>query len=79
SGKHLEQKHVTLARFERKLDKNTTFQACDFHSDAFTKSAQRVKFLIKFVTSQTVETASKFTTDAVRIEEATASPRSVTL
>ncbi|GJZ29470.1 MAK10-like protein [Tanacetum coccineum] len=37
----LEEKHVTWARFEKKLDKNTTFQAWDFHFDAFTKSAQK--------------------------------------
>ncbi|GJV63342.1 hypothetical protein Tco_1474170, partial [Tanacetum coccineum] len=65
---HLEEKHLTWARFGKKLDKNTTHQACDFHSDAFTKSAQKVENLIKFVTSQTVETVVEFTTDAVRIE-----------
>ncbi|GKD41165.1 hypothetical protein Tco_1261372 [Tanacetum coccineum] len=37
--KHLEEKHVTWARFRKKLDKNATFQAGDFHPDAFTKSA----------------------------------------
>ncbi|GKF46702.1 hypothetical protein Tco_0136504, partial [Tanacetum coccineum] len=67
-GKHLEEKHVTWARFEKKLDKNTTFQAGDFHSDAFTKSAQKVKFLIKSVTSQFVEIALEIHHDAVRIE-----------
>ncbi|GJV82526.1 hypothetical protein Tco_1522424 [Tanacetum coccineum] len=65
--KHLEEKHVTWARFEKKLDKNTTLQACDFHSDAFTKSAQKVKFLIKSATSQTVETASDIYHDVVKI------------
>ncbi|GKB75279.1 hypothetical protein Tco_0942174, partial [Tanacetum coccineum] len=38
-GKHLEEKHVTKARFKKKLDKNATFQVSDFHSDGFTKSA----------------------------------------
>ncbi|GKB12698.1 hypothetical protein Tco_0846621, partial [Tanacetum coccineum] len=66
---HLEEKHVTWARFGKILDKNTTLQACDFHSDVFTKSAQKVKFLIKSATSQTVETASEIYPDAVRIEE----------
>ncbi|GKC36068.1 hypothetical protein Tco_1048452, partial [Tanacetum coccineum] len=50
-GKHLEEKHVTGARFGEKLDKNTTLKACDFHSDAFTKIAQKVKFLIKVMIS----------------------------
>ncbi|GJX32718.1 hypothetical protein Tco_0242573 [Tanacetum coccineum] len=50
-GRHLKEKHVTCARFRKKLDKNTTLQACDFHSGAFTKSAQKVKFLIKSATS----------------------------
>nr|GEV42990.1 hypothetical protein [Tanacetum cinerariifolium] len=68
-GKHLEEKHVTWARFGEKLDKNITFQAYDFHSDSFNKSAHKVKFLIKFMTSQTVETASEITLDAVMIEE----------
>ncbi|GJT05895.1 hypothetical protein Tco_0840357 [Tanacetum coccineum] len=67
--KHLEEKYMTWARFGKKLDKNTTIQAGDFHSDAFTKSAQQVKFIIKVVTSRVVETASRFTTDAVIIEE----------
>ncbi|GJS75131.1 MAK10-like protein [Tanacetum coccineum] len=66
-GKHSEDKHVTWARFGKKLDKNTTLQARDFHSDAFTKSAQKVGFLIKVVTSQIVETTSRFTNDVVRI------------
>ncbi|GJT32052.1 retrotransposon protein, putative, ty1-copia subclass [Tanacetum coccineum] len=44
-GKHLEEKHMTWARFVKKLDKNTTFQACDFHSDAFTKSAQKAQLV----------------------------------
>ncbi|GJV90179.1 hypothetical protein Tco_1537992 [Tanacetum coccineum] len=65
--KHLEEKHVTWARFRKKLDKNTTFQARDFHSDVFTKSAQKVKFLIKSVTSESVKTAYGFYLDAVRI------------
>ncbi|GJX68486.1 hypothetical protein Tco_0304213 [Tanacetum coccineum] len=69
SARHLEEKHMTWARFGKKLDKNTTFQACYFHSDAFTKSAQKVKFLIKVVTSQVVETASEITTDVVIVEE----------
>ncbi|GJW79767.1 hypothetical protein Tco_0143742 [Tanacetum coccineum] len=38
-GKHLEEKHVTWARFGKKLDKNTTFQAGDSHPDTFTKCA----------------------------------------
>ncbi|GKD33583.1 MAK10-like protein [Tanacetum coccineum] len=66
-GKHSEDKHVTWARFGKKLDKNTTLQARDFHSDAFTKSAQKVGFLIKVVTSQIVETTSRFTNDVIRI------------
>ncbi|GJS56779.1 hypothetical protein Tco_0651563 [Tanacetum coccineum] len=37
--KHLEEKHVTWARFRKKLHKNANFQAGDFHHDAFTKSA----------------------------------------
>nr|GEV10790.1 hypothetical protein [Tanacetum cinerariifolium] len=52
-----------------KLDKNTTFQDSGFHSDAFTKSSQKAKFLIKVLTSQVVETTLDFTPDAVRIEE----------
>nr|GEU71544.1 hypothetical protein [Tanacetum cinerariifolium] len=64
-GKHLEEKDVTWARFEKKLEKNITLQACDVHSDAFTKSAQKVGFLIKVLTSQVMETAS--TTDAVKM------------
>ncbi|GJW29976.1 retrovirus-related pol polyprotein from transposon TNT 1-94 [Tanacetum coccineum] len=36
---HLEEKHVTWARFEKKLDRNSTFQAGDSHPKAFTKSA----------------------------------------
>nr|GEU46413.1 hypothetical protein [Tanacetum cinerariifolium] len=63
------EKHVTWARFGKKLDKNATFQAPDFHSDAFIKSAQTVKFLIKFVTSQCVEMTSEFNPDAVISEE----------
>nr|GEU34675.1 putative reverse transcriptase, RNA-dependent DNA polymerase, Gag-polypeptide of LTR copia-type [Tanacetum cinerariifolium] len=39
SGKHLEEKHVTWARFEKKINKNTTFQTDDSHPDAFTKCA----------------------------------------
>nr|GEW29383.1 transmembrane protein [Tanacetum cinerariifolium] len=38
-GKHLEEKHVTWARFEEKMDTNATIQASDFHFVAFTKSA----------------------------------------
>ncbi|GKF85133.1 hypothetical protein Tco_0250031, partial [Tanacetum coccineum] len=68
-GKILEEKHVTWARFGKKVDKNATFQAPDFYSDAFIKSAQKVKYLIKFVTFQCVETASEFNPDAVRSEE----------
>ncbi|GJS62175.1 hypothetical protein Tco_0656959 [Tanacetum coccineum] len=45
------------------------FQAGDFHPDALTKSAQKVKFLIKSVTSQDVETTSKFPTNTVRIKQ----------
>nr|GEZ37786.1 hypothetical protein [Tanacetum cinerariifolium] len=52
-----------------KLDKNTTLQACDFHSDAFTKSALKVEFLIKVVTSHVMEKASEITPDTVRLEE----------
>nr|GEU76638.1 hypothetical protein [Tanacetum cinerariifolium] len=62
--KHLEEKRVTWARFGKKLDKDTTLQACDFHSDAFTKSAQKVGFLIKSVTSQIVKTALEIYPDA---------------
>ncbi|GJW05390.1 hypothetical protein Tco_1564246 [Tanacetum coccineum] len=36
---HLEEKHVTWARFRKKLDKNATFQDGDSHPDAFIKSA----------------------------------------
>ncbi|GKG00238.1 hypothetical protein Tco_0301928, partial [Tanacetum coccineum] len=68
--KHLEEKHVTWARFKKKLDKNTTFQACDFHSDAFTKSAQKVKFLINSVTSQCVETVSQKHSNAFTYSDA---------
>ncbi|GJY37603.1 hypothetical protein Tco_0423967 [Tanacetum coccineum] len=68
-GKHLEEKHVTWARFGKKLDKNTTFQACDFHPNAFTKSAKKVKFLINSVTFHVVETASEIHLDAIRIKE----------
>ncbi|GJU69886.1 hypothetical protein Tco_1256145 [Tanacetum coccineum] len=68
-GKNFEEKHVTCARFEKKLDKNTNFQACDFHSDAFTKSAQKVKFLIKSVASQIVETVSEFYLDAIDLNK----------
>ncbi|GKA53480.1 hypothetical protein Tco_0746795 [Tanacetum coccineum] len=64
SEKYLEEKHVTWARFGKKVDKNATFQAPDFHYDAFTKSAHKVKFLIKVVTSQCMETASEITPDA---------------
>ncbi|GJR27394.1 hypothetical protein Tco_1103626 [Tanacetum coccineum] len=42
--KHLEEKRVTRARFGKKLDKNKTFKAGDFHPDAFTKSALKVVF-----------------------------------
>ncbi|GKC53638.1 cytochrome P450, partial [Tanacetum coccineum] len=68
-GKHLEEEHVTWAQFEKKLNKNATFQAPDFHSDIFTKSSHKVLFLIKVVTYEVVETASEFTIDAVKIEE----------
>ncbi|GKC69424.1 hypothetical protein Tco_1115307, partial [Tanacetum coccineum] len=71
---HLEEKHVTWARFREKLDKNTTLQAYDFHSDAFTKSARKVEFLIKVVISQVVETALEITLDAIRIEERRSQP-----
>nr|GEV63419.1 hypothetical protein [Tanacetum cinerariifolium] len=40
----------------------------DFPSDAFAKSAKKVKFLIKVVTSLSVETASEITTGIVKIE-----------
>ncbi|GJT59937.1 hypothetical protein Tco_1003470 [Tanacetum coccineum] len=75
---HLEEKHVTWARFEKKLNKNTTIQADDFHSDAFIKSAQKVKFLIKVATFQCVETMLGINPDGVRIE-ATTSPRCLTV
>nr|GEU90891.1 uncharacterized protein [Tanacetum cinerariifolium] len=68
-GKYLEEKHVTWARFEKKLEKNITFQTGDFHSEAFTKIAKKIKFLINSVTSQCVETASEITPDAVRINK----------
>ncbi|GJS47045.1 hypothetical protein Tco_0597166 [Tanacetum coccineum] len=68
-GKHLEEKHVTWSQFEKKLDKNATFQADDFHPDAFTKSAQKVDFWNKSVTSHKAETTSEFTLDAVRIKK----------
>ncbi|GKC07385.1 hypothetical protein Tco_0998995 [Tanacetum coccineum] len=55
---------MTWARFRKKLDKNTTLQARDFHSEAFTKSAQKVELFIKVVTSQVVEMASRFASDA---------------
>ncbi|GJZ91779.1 retrovirus-related pol polyprotein from transposon 17.6 [Tanacetum coccineum] len=64
---HLEENHMTCAQFGKKLDKNSTLQACDFHSDAFTKIFQKVGFLIKDVTSEVVKTVSEFTTDAIRI------------
>ncbi|GKA58687.1 pescadillo [Tanacetum coccineum] len=64
---HLKENHVTWARFEKKLDKNTTLQAGNFHSDAFTKSPHKVEFLLNVVTSQVVEKALEFATDAVRI------------
>ncbi|GJU57884.1 hypothetical protein Tco_1235650, partial [Tanacetum coccineum] len=67
--KHLKEKHVTWGLFEKKLDKNTTLQACDFHFDAFTKSAQKVEFLIKSVTSDMVETTLEIYPDGIRIEE----------
>nr|GEX93618.1 reverse transcriptase domain-containing protein [Tanacetum cinerariifolium] len=38
-GKLLEENHVTWAPFEKKLDKNSTFQVGDFHPDAFTKKS----------------------------------------
>ncbi|GKA36938.1 hypothetical protein Tco_0723503 [Tanacetum coccineum] len=66
-GKYLEEEHVTWARFGKKLDKNITLQAYDFHSNAFTKSAQKVEFLLKVVTSQVVETASRFSSYAIRM------------
>nr|GEU45198.1 hypothetical protein [Tanacetum cinerariifolium] len=36
-GKHLEEKHMNWSRFGKKLDKNTTLQAHDFHSDRLHK------------------------------------------
>ncbi|GKB87711.1 hypothetical protein Tco_0959983, partial [Tanacetum coccineum] len=50
-----------LGSIQTETGQNTTFQACDFHFDGITINAQEVKFLIKIVTSQTVETVSKFT------------------
>ncbi|GKD89611.1 hypothetical protein Tco_1365118, partial [Tanacetum coccineum] len=65
--KHLKEKHVTWARFEKKLDKNTTLQDCDFHSDAFTKSAQKVGIINQSCDfSGRGETASRFTTNDVK-------------
>nr|GEV24660.1 hypothetical protein [Tanacetum cinerariifolium] len=58
-----------LGSIGKKLDKIATIQAGDFNSDAFTKSAQKVKFLIKIMTSQIVEMASEFTSDNVRINK----------
>nr|GEU29399.1 hypothetical protein [Tanacetum cinerariifolium] len=63
-----EEKHVTWARFGKKLDKNTTLQARDFHFYAFTKSALKVKLLIKIVTSQYVDTASGFAMTPSRVK-----------
>ncbi|GJU33071.1 hypothetical protein Tco_1176660 [Tanacetum coccineum] len=57
------------ARFGKKLDKNTTILASDFHSDAFTKSVQKVKFLIKVVTSQVMEMALEVTPNSVKIKK----------
>ncbi|GKA60027.1 hypothetical protein Tco_0759340, partial [Tanacetum coccineum] len=68
-GKHLEEKHVTWTQFGKKLDRNITLQARDFHSDAFTKSALKVKLLIKIMTSQSVETASGFAMTPLRVKE----------
>ncbi|GKF85358.1 hypothetical protein Tco_0253185, partial [Tanacetum coccineum] len=76
--KHLKEKHVTWARFGKKLDKNITFQAGDLHPDAFTRSAKKVEFWIKSVTSQWMETASEFTLDALQDQVATTSPRFMT-
>ncbi|GJW10698.1 hypothetical protein Tco_1576525 [Tanacetum coccineum] len=55
-----EEKNVTCAQFGKKLDKITTLQARNFHFDAFTKSALKVKLLIKTVTPQSVETTLGF-------------------
>ncbi|GJT40890.1 hypothetical protein Tco_0940755 [Tanacetum coccineum] len=66
--KHLDEKHVTWARFGEKLDKNTTLQACN-----------DVEFLIKSVNSQCVKTASEITPDAARIEERWRQPDGVTI
>ncbi|GJW93015.1 hypothetical protein Tco_0172687 [Tanacetum coccineum] len=70
-GKHLEEKHVTWAQFRKKLDKNATLQAGDFHSDAFTKTAQK---------DQQVTTSTPFVTELFgRFDGLTASgnPRDV--
>ncbi|GKB10999.1 hypothetical protein Tco_0844922 [Tanacetum coccineum] len=67
-GKHLEEKNVTCAKFGKKLDKNTTLQARNFHSDAFTKSALKVKLLIKIVTPQSIETTLGFAMKPSRVK-----------
>nr|GEV01707.1 transketolase, chloroplastic [Tanacetum cinerariifolium] len=68
SGKHLEEKHVTWARIGMILDKSTTIQAGTSNLTPSPK-VSKVKFLIKVVTSQVVETVSEITPDTVRIEE----------
>ncbi|GKA60344.1 hypothetical protein Tco_0759751 [Tanacetum coccineum] len=59
---------MTWARFREKLDKNATFQEPDFHSDAFTNSASKVKLLIKFVISQSMEMALEFSMTPSRVK-----------
>nr|GEY62747.1 hypothetical protein [Tanacetum cinerariifolium] len=63
----IEGKARNLGSIRKETRQNTTLQACDFHSDAFTKSAQKVEFLSKVVTSHVVKTVARFTTDTVRI------------
>nr|GFB73944.1 hypothetical protein [Tanacetum cinerariifolium] len=50
-------KNTYLGLNSGKTGQNTTLQAFDFRYDAFPKNTQKVKFIIKVVTSQVVETA----------------------
>ncbi|GJR38610.1 putative reverse transcriptase domain-containing protein [Tanacetum coccineum] len=61
-GKHLEEKHVTWARFGKRLDKNTTFQAGDSHHDVFTKYGYRLSSLGTQLKQQQDEVIHKINT-----------------
>ncbi|GJV63720.1 hypothetical protein Tco_1474548 [Tanacetum coccineum] len=39
--KHLDEIHVTLARFEEEMKAKDKFQLCDYHSNAFTQCAKK--------------------------------------